>query len=610
MEPTSFDFVIGIGGAAGQGIATPGNILARIFVRRGLHLYAYNAHQSIIRGGHILLAFRVANHPIYSHGDKLDLLLCLNQDTMTRHLRHMGPGSWVLYNSDDVVPGEAGPGVHLCPMPIGELTNKSRNKVIQNTVALGAILAIMGQDFATLAEILEKEFGRKGQEVVDENVGAARAGFEHAQANFQAMTQTVPVGPKPLAVWSGNEALAMGGAAAGVKFYSAYPMSPSTGVLHWMAANARDLGIIVRQGEDELAVANMAIGAAHTGCRSMCATSGGGFALMTEAIGMAGMMEVPVVIINVQRAGPSTGVPTKTEQGDLWQALGASQGDFERFIVAPTDALDAFNTIAELFNLADKCQCPGIVLTDLLISEGTFSVDPDAINMQPRIDRGALIPHPVMNGENGVNGSDGANGANGTHGYMRYLDTETGISPRALPGMEGYIYVAASDEHDEEGILISDEFTNPIKRRQMVEKRARKFQYVAQDVPAPQLEGPADASVTLVGFGSTYGVIKEAIDLLAKEGVSANQLAIKWIVPFHADEVSEILGKAKRIIIVENNYSGQFARYLRSETGIAAHGHIRKYDGEPFLPHHIVEAVQEQLAGKTDRSVPVQEYIV
>jgi 2-oxoglutarate ferredoxin oxidoreductase subunit alpha len=391
----------------------------------------------------------------------------------------------------------------------------------------------------------------------------------------------------------------MGGAAAGVKFYAAYPMSPSTGVLHWMAANARDLGIIVRQGEDELAVANMTIGAAHTGCRAMCATSGGGFALMTEAIGMAGMMEVPCVIINVQRAGPSTGVPTKTEQGDLWQALGASQGDFERFIVAPTGALDAFDTIAELFNLVDKCQCPGIVLTDLLISEGSFSVDPDAINMQPKIDRGELIAWAAA-----------TNGANHSHNYWRYRDTETGISPRALPGMEGYVYVAATDEHDEEGILISDEFTNPVTRRKMVEKRARKFQHVAKDVPAPQLEGPDDASVTLVGFGSTYGAIKEAVAQLASQGVVANQLPIKWLVPFHAEEVSTILGKAKRIIIVENNYSGQFARYLRSETGIAAHGHIRKYDGEPFMPHHIVEAVQEQLAGKTNHSVPVQEFIV
>lgn len=601
MESARFDFVIGIGGAAGQGIATPGNILARTFVRRGLHLCAYNAHQSIIRGGHILLALRVAEHEIHSHGDNLDLLLCLNQDTMNRHLRHMRPGTWVLFNSDDIVPGDAAEGVHMCPMPVKALTNDSRNKVIQNTVALGAIVSILGLDFATLEAALQRELGRKGKEVVEENVQAARGGFDHAQAHFPSLDRPVPTGAKPLAVWSGNEALAMGGAAAGVRFYCAYPMSPSTGILHWMAANARDLGIMVRQAEDELAVANMTIGAAHAGCRAMCATSGGGFALMTEAIGMAGMMEVPVVFINVQRAGPSTGVPTKTEQGDLWQALGASQGDYERFIVAPKNALDAFNTIPELFNLVDKCQCPGILLSDLLISEGTFSVDPDAINMFPPIDRGELITQPRS--------ADGANGAD-TNGYLRYQDTETGISPRALPGLEGYVYVAATDEHDEDGVLISDEFTNPHKRRKMVEKRARKLQHVAKEVPPPALEGPADAEVTLVGWGSTYGVIKEAIDQLKERGVTANHLPIKWIIPFHSEEVSAILNKAKRVIVVENNYSGQFARYLRSETGFAAHGHIRKYDGEPVMPHHIVEGVLAQLAGETTRFVPEHEFIV
>ncbi len=604
MESSVFDFVIGIGGAAGQGIATPGNILARTFARRGIHLCAYNAHQSIIRGGHILLALRASERPIHNHGDALDLLLCLNQDTMNRHLRHMRAGTWVLYNQDDVAPGEAAAGVHLCPMPVGELTNKSRNKVIQNTVALGAMMEILGLDLATLEASLQREFGRKGQETVDENVSAARAGFEHAQAHFPALDPPIPTNPKPLAIWSGNEALAMGGAAAGVKFYSAYPMSPATGILHWMAANARDLGILVRQGEDELAVANMTIGAAHAGARAMCATSGGGFALMTEAIGMAGIMEVPVIFINVQRAGPSTGVPTKTEQGDLWQALGASQGDFERFIVAPLDALDAFRTIAELFNLVDNAQCPAILLSDLLLSEGTFSVDPDEIDLHPPIDRGELITQAAPAGSNGTNGSNGA------HGYLRYQNTETGISPRALPGLEGYVYVAASDEHDEDGVLISDEYTNPFKRRMMVEKRARKFAHVAQQVPAPQLEGPADAEVTLVGWGSTYGVIKEAVEQLAQQGVTANHLPIKWIVPFHSQEISEILGRAKRAIVVENNYSGQFARYLRSETGIAAGGHIRKYDGEPFLPHHIVEGVLQQLSGATAHFVPTQEFEV
>ena len=591
MALAKFDFALAIGGEAGQGIATPGDILARIFVRRGLSINAYNSFQSIIRGGHIFLTVRVSDQAIYSHGDKLDLLLCLNQDTMDRHLGLMGPGACVIFNSDSITPGHAAGGVQSCPMPVAELT-KSRNKLVQNTLAIGAVMHLLEVDFQVLEESLTLRFQRQGQAVVDENVGVARAGYDYARANFEPFPNALPVGPKPLAVWSGNEALAMGGAAAGVKFYAAYPMSPSTGVLHWMAQNSRNLGIMVRQVEDEIGVANMVIGAAHAGCRAMCATSGGGFALMTEAIGSASMMEIPAVFINVQRAGPSTGVPTKTEQGDLWQALGASQGDFERFIVAPRDALDAFNTVPELFNLVDRCQCPGIVITDLLISEGRFSVDSDDIEMHPKIERGELITEPSS-----------------ADGYMRYKDTDSGLSPRALPGLEGYVHVVATDEHDEDSRLISDEFTNPLKRRKMVEKRARKFLNTANEIEPPALEGPEDAEVTLIGWGSTDGVIKEAIDLLKLEGVTANQLQVKWIVPFHAQAVTDILSRSKRTIIVENNFSGQFYRYLRSETGLSVNGHIRKYDGEPFVPHHIVNGVMEQLAGNTDHYVPLQEVI-
>ena len=588
----TYDFALAIGGEAGQGIATPGDILARIIVRRGLNLSTYNAYQSIVRGGHIFLTMRISDAEVENHGDKLDLLLCLNQDTMDRHQRLMGPGSRIVYNSDSVTPGSHDNGADLCGLPVGELT-ESRNRLVQNTVGMGAIASLMGIDFSVLEESLTLRFQRRGQEMVDENVRVARAGYDYSEEHFKPFDQSPPDGGKPLAVWSGNDALAMGAAAAGCKFYAAYPMSPASGVLHWMAANARNLGIMGRQVEDEIGVANMVVGAAQAGTRSMCATSGGGFALMTEAVGAAAMMEIPVVFINVMRAGPSTGVPTKTEQGDLWQVLGASQGDFERIIVAPSDSLDAFNTMPEVFNLTDKYQCPAIVISDLYISEGRFSVDPDLINMHPGIDRGALITEP----------SD-------TDGYLRYKDTESGISPRALSGLEGYVHLVATDEHDEDSTLISDEFTNPHKRRQMVEKRARKFDNILGDIQGPVLEGSPDADVTLIGWGSTKGIIDEAAGSLNASGVSTNCLHIKWMVPFHGDEIMTILSKAKRTIIVENNFSGQFARYLRSETGFAADGHIRKYDGEPFMPHHIVDGVNAQIAGNTDKYVPYQEITV
>jgi 2-oxoglutarate ferredoxin oxidoreductase subunit alpha len=414
-----------------------------------------------------------------------------------------------------------------------------------------------------------------------------------------------PVGRLPdIAVLAGNDALAMGGVAAGVKFYCAYPMSPATGVLMWMARHARQLGVMVRQVEDEIGVINMAIGAAHSGCRSMCATSGGGFALMTEALGMSAMMETPVVCINVQRAGPATGVPTKTEQGDLWQVLGAGQGDYPRIIVAPTTIQDCFATMPELFNLTDKFQCPGIVLTDLLLSEGRATVPPDQFKWDVKIDRGETI---FPNG----NGKSNPYGGAGDKSYLRYKITDSGISPRAVPGVPGHLFVGSTDEHDEDGVLISDEFTNPHKRQAMHEKRMRKMDGVLAAIPAPKLVGQANAQVTLVGWGSTEGVILEAIEkLAAEEGIVASQLHIKWLVPFHAKEILSILSKCKKVIIVENNYSGQFARYLRSETGFDAHGHIRKYDGEPFMPHHIVNGVKEQLAGKTKQSVPVHEIMV
>ncbi len=593
MDSRTLDLAVAIGGAAGQGIATPGNILARMFTRRGLHVNAYNAYQSIIRGGHIFLTIRVSDRPVGTHGDRLDVLVCLNQDTMDRHLRLMGAGTSVVYNSDSIQPGAAAEGVQLCPLAVRELVGEDADKTIQNTVALGAMVDLLGLDFDVLEASLGLTFKRKGQEVIDKNVRVARAGYEHAKHAFRSRSGAFPTGPKPLGLWTGNEALAMGGAAAGVKFYCAYPMSPSTGVLHWMAKHGRDLGIMVRQVEDEIGVANMAIGAAHTGARSMCATSGGGFALMTEAVGMAGIMEIPVVFIDVQRGGPSTGLPTKTEQADLWQALGASQGDFPRIIVAPTDALDAFRTIPEVFNLVDHYQCPAIVLSDLLISEGTFSADFDDVDLHPAIDRGALI-------------RQGAPG----NGYKRYLVTPDGISPRAVPGVEGHVHVVSSDEHDEDGGIISDEFTDPRKRLRMANKRARKMADCLDRIAPPVLEGAEDAQVTLLGWGSTRGVLGEACDLLAKEGISANMLVVKWLVPLHGDAIVAAVGGAKRLIMVEQNQSGQFARFLRGETGVNAHAHIRKYDGEPLAPHHVVDGVKFILAGSTTLYVPEHEISV
>src|SRR5277367_4559332 len=588
-------FAVAIGGAAGQGVATPGDIFAKIFSRRGLHLNAYNHYQSIIRGGHTFLTVRTGPDPITNMGDRIDLLIPLNQDTMDRHLGLLSAGGACLYNADLIQPGTPATGVQMCPIPVSKLADISKNKVAQNTLAIGAGLSMMGVGFPALESVLAEQFRKKEQKVIDENVGLARAGYDYATQNFNAFEWPLLMTETRYAVLSGNAALAMGGAAAGVKFYSAYPMSPSTGVLHWMAEHARKAEIMVRQVEDEIGVINMAIGAAHAGVRAMCATSGGGFALMSEGLGLAAQAEIPIVVIDCQRAGPSTGVPTKTEQGDLWQMLGAAFGDYPRVIAAPLDIADCFKLIPEIFNIAERFQCPGIVLCDLLLAEGRLSVDPNILDFNPKVDRGEMITS--------------ANG-NGHGDYKRYLITESGVSPRAVPGIPGHTHVVSSDEHDEDGVLISDEYTNTVKRRAMMEKRMRKVAGIAASVPPPKLLGPANADVTLIGWGSTYGVIDEACELLRDAGISANHLPIRWLVPLHGDAIVDILGKAKHTIVVENNFSGQFARYLRSETSFVPHGHIRKYDGEPFFPNHIVEAVKEQLAGRTTLSIPTHEVMV
>jgi 2-oxoglutarate ferredoxin oxidoreductase subunit alpha len=580
------DVVVGIGGAAGDGVASAGNTLALAVARQGQGMYAYNAYQSVIRGGHSWLRLRISAKKPLNHGDQVHALIALNQDTLDRHLQELVGGGIALYNSAKLRPGYEPPvGVQLCPLPVPDLTPAYKDlPVMQNTVAVGAVIHLMGLNFSGLESVLESTFAKKPH-VVKTNVEAARAGYDYAAAHFTPLPKQLQQTSQKWTLVTGNELLAMGAAFAGCKFYCAYPMSPATHILEWFAAHGKELGVCVRQVEDEISVINMTIGASHMGVRSMCATSGGGFALMTEALGLSAMLETPVVVVNVQRAGPSTGVPTKTEQADLNQALGASQGDFPRVIVAPLSMPDCFATPELAFNVADRYQCPVIILSDLLMGEGNETVDPALLDVDSRIDRGELITATSAGG----NEPDG-------EPYLRYKDTESGISPRAVPGLPGHLHVAASDEHDEDGVLISDVYTDTLRRKKMADKRSRKMATVLEHLPAPALEGPADAEVTLVGWGSTWGVLKEAVERLNEEGISANHLQIKFLMPFHVAEISAILGRSRRVIVVENNQSGQFARHLRAETGIAAHGHIRKYDGEPFEPKHIVAGVRELLS--------------
>ena len=583
MSETRSELSIWVGGAAGDGIAAAGESFAKTCTRSGYHVFAYNSYQSVIRGGHVCMHIRIGQQKVWTHGDALHYLIALNGETVQRYSTRVQPGGAILYNTDkfQIKPEQVPSGVQQIGLPVMELVG---NQLMQNMALMGALFELLGMTPTEFKELIKERFEKKGEQIVTTNLAAFDRGAAHARAH--AKPGAIRIGKsdgKRRLLASGNALFGFGAVAAGCRFYSAYPMTPASSILHWMARNAAKSGVLVKQAEDEIAVINMAIGASHVGVRAMCGTSGGGFALMSEAIGEAAMTETPVVVVEVQRAGPSTGVPTKTEQADLFQLLGASQGDFPKVILAPRTFPECYTMTIEAFNLAERYQCPVLISSDLYLSERNESMDGLDITNIP-IERGEIVTD--------------ANGGI----YRRFLDTKTGVSPRALPGTPGTVYVAATDEHDQDGVLISDMFTNPPMRAKMMDKRMRKLEGILKELPDPELEGPAEADLTLVGWGSTYAVLRETMEVLAKEGVAVNLVAPRYLWPFKGEVMRTLLERAKVTLAVEGNYIGQLAKFIRMETGIAIQHHLHKYDGEPFEPGQVIAHVKKLLKERPKQS--------
>ena len=571
-------------GAAGDGIETVAEIMVKLCIRSGLHVYAYRGYQSAIRGGHVWSQIRISNNKLYSFGDFFDILVTLNKDGILYDTPYMSINGYIVHDPSVKFKFEdVGKPYYDINVPLIEFAKKfSRLPVVQNTVALGVVIYLLGLPFEYLKNVILDVFKDKGDEVINMNLNAALAGYEYAKEVYKDIPRNFQLNPDPNKrkfAMSGNQALAFGAYSAGCKFYAAYPMTPVSPILHWFAEHSKKCGIIVIQPEDEIAVINMAIGAAHAGVRAMVATSGGGFALMSESVSMAGMIEVPIVIVEGQRGAPSTGLPTKTEQGDLKQVLGAGQGSYPKIVLAPRSVEEAFYTAIEAFNLAEKYQVPVIIMTDLYLCESITSLE--KLNLDIKIDRGWLVNEGEIKD------------------YKRYMITETGVSPRALPGQKGYNFVAASDEHDEKGNLVSDVLAGLPQmlkiRNAMMEKRMRKEKYIIQEFPPPKLYGDEDADITIVCWGSTCSTVREAIEELNKEGIKANSLEIKYIHPFQAEEVKNILMKAKRLLLVENNYGALMGKLITENTGILIKDALLRYDGEPITPLQIVYKVKEIL---------------
>lgn len=565
-----------IGGEAGFGIMASGLTFSKTFARGGLHVFNTVEYPSLIRGGHNTYMVRTADREVHSHTGYIDMLVALNEETIHLHKEEMASTGCILF--DGMHEPEDRFGVHadisLFPIPLGNIVKDIGGKpIMRNTAALGATIALIGYDLSILESLLADMFKHKSDDVVRENIHIARAGYDFMMNNHPGGSGIFvkPVDSYKRMVVNGNDAVAFGALSAGCKFYSAYPMTPASGVLHLLAAEERNHNLVVKHTEDELAAILMAIGASHAGVRAMTASSGGGFSLMVEALGLAAMTETPLVIMEGQRPGPSTGLATRTEQGDLRFVMHASQGDFPRVVMAPGDMEECFQAAGYAFNLADKYQIPVIILTDKFLTESHKTVE--AFEPVP-VDRGSMLDRAQLDT---------------ITNYKRYERTTSGVSPRAAPGHKNAVFIANSNEHDEYGNDLDD----PANRTDMMDKRMKKLEILTKELEEPVLYGPKNADVTLISWGSTKGPILEAMMLFENNDIKVNFLQIMYIHPFPSKRVVRLMNSARMTIDVENNQGAQLAGIIREKTGIKVDETILKYNGRPFTPEEIANRVME-----------------
>lgn len=568
-----------IGGEAGYGILSAGAMFSRSMIRSGFYVYDYPEYPSLIRGGHNTYEVAVSDKKVYAPRRPINILIALNQDTVDEHRDELSDDAIVIFNEDNtkVPEGFYPDSVSIIGIPLESLAIKAEvGKVARNTVAMGASFALLDLPFDNLKDVIELNFKlkKKDDSIIMANLTAARSGYDFIKENFKKESnyKTKPLENPGRMIMTGNDAMSWGAIQAGCRFYSAYPMTPASSILHTLAAQARKYKLVVKHVEDEISAINAAIGASFAGVRAMTGTSGGGFALMSEAWGMAGIMEVPLVAIEAMRGGPSTGVATWTSQADLKFVLSASQGEFPRFVIAPGDVEQCFSLIQDAFNIADKYQTPVMFLTDKILASSHKWVETEGLKIIP-IDRGAVLSEKDLTG---------------SEGYLRHKYTDSGISPRSLPGMKGGEHVLNSDEHNEKGY--SEEDAEEVTK--MMDKRFRKETTALKEIPPPIFEGDKRADITLISWGSTRGTILEAMDELKKQGKKVNFLQIIYISPFPVYAVKLVFKNAKKVAIIENNKTGQLAGWLREQTGLSPDYKILKYDGRPFFTQELVETIK------------------
>ena len=568
-----------VGGQQGEGIESTGEIFSIALNRLGYYLYGYRHFSSRIKGGHTNNKVRVSTHQVRSISDDLDILVAFDQETIDLNYQELHDGGIIIADAkfDPLKPEDT--NASLYSIPFTSLATELGTSLMKNMIAVGSTCAVLNIDTELFREVVQEIFERKGQSVVDSNMQAIKAGFDAMREALSGQTGLMELakadGQKRLFM-IGNDAIALGALSAGVRFMAAYPITPASEIMEYLIKKLPAVGGSVIQTEDEIAAVTMCIGANYAGVRALTASAGPGLSLKMEAIGLSGITETPLVIIDTQRGGPSTGLPTKQEQSDLMAMLYGTHGEIPKIVMAPSTVQEAFYDTAEAFNLAEEYQCPVIMLTDLQLSLGKQTVEPLDLS-QVEIRRGKLFSDELPEIEN-------------KEYFKRYEVTEDGVSPRVIPGMKHGIHHVTGVEHEETG----KPSESPANRKAQMDKRLRKIKNIRFNTPVYKNTPHEEADLLLVGFNSTRGAIEEAQERLEADGFKVNHAHIRLIHPFPAEELLPLVQSAKKVVVVENNATGQLANILKMNVGYAqkVHNHL-KYDGNPFLPHEIHSACKE-----------------
>ncbi|RKD32746.1 2-oxoacid:acceptor oxidoreductase subunit alpha [Thermohalobacter berrensis] len=552
-----------IGGSAGQGIVTLSQLLSKILKRKGYHIFLNKDYMSRIRGGHNFIQIRFGTEQIFSHSPFIDLIIALDKNTVEIHKEKLNENGKIICDESIDVSSD-----NLFKLPLKEIAKEVGNSKVFGTAAIGAVLKLFSIPLKDINKIFDEFFD---SDLSNKNYQALIRGYELINNHFEYVEPQ----DKNHIMINGNQAVALGALAAGVSFYSAYPMTPSTGIMTYLAHKEEEAGIVVEQAEDEIAAINMAIGASFAGVRAMTGTSGGGFSLMTESLGLAGITETPLVVIDVQRPGPATGLPTRTEQSDLSFVLTASHGEIPRMVISLRSPADAFYQTARALNIAEKYQVLVILLSDQYLADYVQTIEPFDFK-KITIERGIADASSVKENED----------------YKRYKLTETGVSPRLIPGqIENKTVLADSDEHNECGHITESAEV----RTNMMEKRMKKQELLKEEIQEPEYLGAESPDILLVGWGSTYGPIKEAVERLNSENIKVGALIFGDVWPLPKESLEKYAKKVKTIVNIEQNYTGQLAKLIRQETGIKCDKSILKYDGRQINFYEIYSKIKSEV---------------